>query len=545
MAAAIALLGGFLADAVRPAPPSVDAAATPAATPAAAQQAGDGTTNACPNESGPVAIGTAQWNGWGRDLDNSRYQPEPALRAVDVPKLALKWAYGYDPAAVFGQPTVVDGRLFVTSSSGRVYALDSRTGCTYWIFDAGAGAGTAILVGELGEPRMVKHAQRRYRRRHAHINAHIEVIKAPSAVFFGDQSGTVYALDAEKGVLLWKTPLAWHPAAEITGAPSLYDNHLYVPVTWSESADAAKPGDGCCTLHGGIASLDIANGAIIWKSELPIAVRRSAQRALSDPPTWSAPTVDPTRATIYVAAGGSDAIVALDTADGKLRWVKSLTDAADSNPAAGDEDAAGVFGNAPILRKLPSGKQIILTGQRAGIVYGLDPDLSGAVLWRTQVTTGADAFGVEWSPAADHRNVYVAVADVHADPQRDHARLAALDLASGALRWNKPSPRPDCDSADGNCAAIRSQAVTVMPGILFSGSIDGHLRAYSTIAGNLVWDFDTGKTYRTVNGRTVSGGALGHGGATIVGGMVYVNSGDGGKAGVAGHVLLAFSIDGK
>ncbi len=434
----------------------------------------------------------------------------------------------------------------MTSSSGRIYALDSRTGCTYWIFDAAAAAGTSILVGELGEPRMVKKSRPRYRRRrHAHINAHIEVIKAPSAVFFGDQSGTVYALDAEKGVLLWKTPLAWHPAAEITGAPSLYDSRLYVPVTWSASADAAKPGDGCCTLHAGIAALDIANGEIVWKSELPVAFQRSSQRQTANTPSWSAPTVDSARGMIYVAAGGSDTIVALDTADGKLRWVKSLVAAVDPAPPAGDADAGCIFGNAPILRKLPSGKQIILTGQQAGVVYALDPDLSGAVLWRTQVATGADTNGVEWSPAADHRNVYVAVTDVHADPERDRGRLAALDIATGALRWDKPSPRPNCESGEGNCADIRTQAVTVMPGILFSGSIDGHLRAYSTIAGNLVWDFDTAKTYQTVNGRSVGGGALGHGGATIVSGMLYVNSGDDGKGGVTGHVLLAFSVDGK
>jgi len=70
-------------------------------------------------------LGSAQWNGWGRDIENTRYQPEPAIRATDVPKLALKWAFGFQGSAVAGQPTVVDGRLFVASATGRVYSLDA------------------------------------------------------------------------------------------------------------------------------------------------------------------------------------------------------------------------------------------------------------------------------------------------------------------------------------------------------------------------------------------------------------------------------------
>ena len=93
----------------------------------------DGMPARCP--AGPVALGSAQWNGWGRGLDNTRYQPEPAIRATDVAKLALKWAFGYPNGSEFGQPTVVDGRLFVTEFRGthllarcqnRLHLLDLR-----------------------------------------------------------------------------------------------------------------------------------------------------------------------------------------------------------------------------------------------------------------------------------------------------------------------------------------------------------------------------------------------------------------------------------
>src|SRR5258708_3188139 len=120
-------------------------AAAPVPAPAAVNLAPE--KNLCGTRSEPVAIGSVQWNGWGRELDNSRYQPVPAIRAMDVPKLALKWAYGYQGGTEFGQPTLVDGRLFVASSSGRIYALDAKTGCTYWTYDAPAGSPTTSSNG--------------------------------------------------------------------------------------------------------------------------------------------------------------------------------------------------------------------------------------------------------------------------------------------------------------------------------------------------------------------------------------------------------------
>src|SRR5580704_10321424 len=101
----------------------------------------------CPSPAGPVALGSVQWNGWGREVDNTRYQPEPAIRANDVAKLGLKWAYGYQGGTDFGQPTVVDGRVFVTSSAGSVSSRDALTGCVYWTYHAAAGIRTGVIIG--------------------------------------------------------------------------------------------------------------------------------------------------------------------------------------------------------------------------------------------------------------------------------------------------------------------------------------------------------------------------------------------------------------
>jgi len=518
---------------------------------------------ACPTAAGPVAIGSALWNGWGRGLDNTRYQPEPALRASDVAKLALKWAYGYQGGTEFSQPTVVDERLFIAGSSGRIYSLDAKTGCTYWTYDAAAGSRTAITIGELARTR-VAALPRRLKR----TLAHLDVIKAPSAAFFGDDAGAVYALDAQKGTLLWKTQVDTHPTARIVGAPTLYNDRLYVTVSSTEDAAAANPSYSCCTFRGSVAALDIGSGRTLWKSytvlEEPQPTRKNSAGVQEFGPAGAAiassPSIDAKRNVLYAATGGSatgieqsltNAVVAFDLADGKLRWVKQLV-----RPEAGAGGAG--FSSSPVLRTLATGNQVLLAGQKSGIVYGLDPDHGGEILWQTKIGDGTAGTvagggagtvsvvgppgvagppgGVAWGSAADHRSLYVATSGLLAQPANPSGSLTALDMTTGVARWHTAAPEPACSWGERNCSHAQAQAVTVMPGSAFSGSMDGHLRAYSTIDGKILWDFDTAKDFATKNGVKASGGPLDHGGATIVNGIVYVNS---------GNTLLAFSVDGK
>ncbi|HEX3398474.1 MAG TPA: PQQ-binding-like beta-propeller repeat protein [Steroidobacteraceae bacterium] len=526
--------------------------------------------NLCAARADPVAVGSVQWNGWGRDLANTRYQPEPAIRAMDVPKLALKWAFGFQGGAEFGQPTMVDGRLFVTSSSGRVYALDAKSGCTYWTYDAPAGSRTAVSIGELGQAKRAAIPRKLKR-----TLAHLEVIKAPSAAFFGDDTGAVYALDAQKGTLLWKTQVDAHPTARIVGAPALYKDRLYVAVGSNEDKNSANPNYSCCTFRGSISSIDIANGRVLWKSytvlEEPQPTRKNGAGVQEFGPAGaaivSAPTIDSKRDVLYVGTGRSttgveqsltDAVAAFGLNDGKLRWVKQLN-------VLGQTASSG-FSSPPVLRTLASGNEIILAGQPSGVVYGLDPDHGGEILWQNHLGTpvgatgpaagtgeglspdgggiasggpaggGIASGGVAWGMAADHRSLFVGLSGYLAQPPNAGGSLWALDPKTGIARWHTKAPTPACSWSEGPCSHGQSQAVTVMPGGVFSGSMDGHLRAYSTIDGKILWDFDTAKAFQTQNGVHAAGGPLDYGGATIVNGSVYINS---------GNTLLAFSVDGK
>lgn len=498
--------------------------------------------NLCAARAEPVALGSVQWNGWGRDLANTRYQPEPAIRATDVPKLTLKWAFGLQGGTEFGQPTMVDDRLFVTTSAGRIYALDAKSGCTYWTYDAPAGSRTAVSIGELGLPKRAAIPRKLKR-----TLAHLDVIKAPSAAFFGDDTGAVYALDAQKGTLLWKTQVDTHPSARIVGTPVLYNDKLYVAVGSNEDKNAANPSYSCCTFRGSVAALDMASGRVQWKSytvlEEPQPTHKNSAGLQEFGPAGAAiassPSIDPKRGVLYVGTGRSttgieqsltDSIAAFGLNDGKLRWVKQLT--------AKGELASSGFTSPPILRTLASGNEIILAGQLSGLAYGLDPDHGGEILWQSRLKGegAADSGGIGWGAAADHRSLFVAVSGALAQPSNDGGSLWALDPKTGIARWRTPAPTPACSWSEGACSHAQSQAVTVMPGGVFSGSMDGHLRAYSTIDGKILWDFDTAKAYQTQNGVRASGGPLDHGGATIVNGSVYISS---------GNALLAFSVDGK
>ncbi len=185
------------------------------------------------------------------------------------------------------------------------------------------GSRTTLIIGELARARIAALPKKLKR-----TLAHLDIIKAPSAVFFGDDHGAVYALDAQKGTLLWKTQVELHPLARIVGAPTLYNDRLYVSVASTEQVAAANPSYSCCTFRGSVVALDIANGRTLWKSytvlEEPVATRKNAAGIQEFGPAGaavsSAPTIDPKRNVLYVATGSSatgidlaltDAVVAL------------------------------------------------------------------------------------------------------------------------------------------------------------------------------------------------------------------------------------------
>jgi len=487
--------------------------------------------------------GDPSWSGWGADINNSRFQPggKAGLKPEDVPKLKLKWAFGYPGAsATYGQPTVAGGRLFVGSEDGTVYSLDARTGCTYWTYKAETTVKTAVSMDSAGH-----------------------------TAFFGDTNGNVYAVLLQNGHLLWKVHSDPHPAARITGSPVYYHDHLYVPVSSGEEGAAMDPKYPCCTFRGSVVALDAESGNTIWKGyTIPEPAKLTGRRSsagvrLSGPSgaaVWSSPTLDLKAHAIYVATGNaysdpdsrfSDAVIAFDMNSGKMLWSKQFTPNDRWNIACIAPDRANCprgpgrdfdFGSPPILRSLPNGHRLLLAAQKSGVVYALDPDHHGKVVWQVRIGRGGPLGGIQWGGGTDDGVAYYPLSDWDPSGPDGGGGMFALDLATGRRTWFSPAAKVACAAQPG-CSAAQMAPPTVIPGVVFSGSLDGHLRAYDVHSGAVIWDFDTLHDFSTVNGAKASGGSMNQSGPAIVDGMLYVNAGY--TNAISGNVLLAFSIEGN
>lgn len=516
----------------------------------AQQQARSAPTNIsnCANSSDgfPQQPDGPRWNGWGADINNSRFQPAAmaGLTPEQVPRLQLKWAFGFHGAyAANAQPTIVGGLVFVGGGDDGVYALDAKSGCTRWTFATEAVVRTAISVGPISGSDQF-------------------------AAFFGDVRGNAYAVNATTGALIWKTKVDDHPAARIVGAPTLYSGVLYVPVSSSEEATGSRPTYQCCTFRGSVVALDSATGRQIWKAyTIPDAPRPTQRNAVgtqrygpSGAAVWSAPTIDVQRHAVYVAtgnsysdppAGTSDAILAFDLTTGRMLWHRQTTAndsfvvacyGSDQTNCPKDHGPDNDFGQSPILVSLDNGRRVLVVGQKSGVVYALDPDQEGKVLWQTRIGKGGPLGGIMWGSAADKERVYVANSDFRCVMSPDPTAgggLFGLDLATGKISMQVP-PVPCADR--NQCSPALSAAVTEIPGVVFSGGVSGYLRAYATANAKLLWEVDTAHDYATVNGVSAHGGAMDGPGPTIVDGMLYVNSGYGKWGGLLGNVLLAFEV---
>jgi polyvinyl alcohol dehydrogenase (cytochrome) len=273
---------------------------------------------------------------------------------------------------------------------------------------------------------------------------------------------------------------------------------------------------------------------------------------------WSSPTIDAVRRRIYVATGNgysgpaqpsSNAVVALDLANGAVKWTRQVTpgDVYVSNCRSGNPNCPEVngpdvdFGSPPMLTRTASGRDLLVIGQKSGVGYALDPDREGAIVWQYRAGRGGLLGGIEWGSAVDGERAYFAVSDV-TTPQP--GGLHAVTLTTGMIAWTAPAPPVACASGRG-CSAAQSAALTVIPGVVFSGSFDGALRAYSTSTGGVIWSFDTNRTFTAVNGVAATGASIGGPGPAVAGGMVFVNSGYGAFLGRPGNVLLAFGVEEK
>ena len=481
------------------------------------------------------------WNGWGVDTSNTRFQSAKAARltADQVPNLKLKWAFAFPTGlSAYGQPSVVSGRVFVGTDTGYIYSLDAKTGCVYWSYQTKAAVRNAMSVGAVKGKGAAKYG-----------------------VFFGDFRANVYGLDAQTGKELWVNKVDDHFVARITAAPTYYDGRLYVPVSSSEEFQAANLDYPCCTSRGSVVALDASTGEKVWKTYVmdePKPTRKNSkgvqQYAPAGGSVWNSPTVDVRRNALYFGTGDaetqpaaktSDSVMAVDLKTGKELWHYQVQEndaflggcngptKTDNCPDDNGPDLD--IGNSPILKTLPSGKRVVLSGAKDGRVFALDPDKKGALIWTKNIApppaanaTGfARLVGIVWGGAADDNAAYYGLTG---------GGMAAVQLSTGERLWYTPLAKP-------GTRVSNAAATSAIPGVAFVGGTDGMLSALSTSDGKVLWQVNTAKQYETVNKIPGNGGAISSAGPTIANGMLFVGSGYAVSGSNSGNVLLAFSLE--
>ncbi len=509
--------------------------------------------NACEQGPAPLTAATMHWNGWGVDAQNSRYQPSPGFSVDDIKNLKVKWSFAYPNGRHNAQPIYVGEQVLIAAAPGRIYSLDADTGCTHWVYDPDSGVRATLSVGPI--PGTDQYA-----------------------VFMGTTDRFVHAVNAQTGERLWKTQVGVLEEARVTGAPKMFGDKLYIPMSSFEETAAVNPNYLCCRFRGNVVALDVKTGEIDWRAyaidEEPKEYKKNRDGKPMMGPAgaaiWSSPSVDAETNIIYAATGdsytdvvenGSDAILAIDMKTGKVLWKNQVTEG--DNFLVGCFGRAGHancpeklgpdvdFGSSPIVRKIGE-KTIILAGQKSGVIYAMDANDNGNILWQKKVGEGSPLGGIQWGFAADDKVVYVPVTDTAVfNPKLRKPGLTALDIETGEILWHTPAEA--CPKERMRCGNGLSAAISAMPGAILAADIDGVLRAYSSGTGKVLWSFNTAeKPYESVNGMTVNGGSINATGPTIANGKLLINTGYGGVmnamggaggAGQDGNVLLVFEVE--
>lgn len=488
---------------------------------------------------------TVKYSGWAGNKEGTGFIPDSiaGLTREQVPDLKLKWAFGIDGGTITRTKVAVIGdHIIFGSQFGEVFCLDMETGCIRWVFEADAVVRGGIAVSEdIGD----------------------QVI-----LYLADFGGNTFALDAQTGKEIWRTAVKNDPNNAVTGTPTYFDGMLYVPLSSMEVVSAGRDNYSCCRSSGQVVALDAKTGAEVWRhrvieEQATVRGKNSVgvdQYGPSGAPVWCSPTVDEKRGLLYIGTGEnnsnpptltSDALQALDLKTGALIWNYQTTpkdvyiDGCGRPNAANCPDPLGPdvdFGMAPILTVRPDGKEVLVVGQKSGVVFCLEPD-TGQPIWQTRIGRGSALGGIHWGMATDGQMVYAANSDwldygaepgVPANPG-----LFALDLMNGEIIWKSTSDAAICRGKKG-CYNSNSSAPTLMPGVVFAGNLDGHLRAHDTTNGDVLWEFDTHQKFETVNGIPGHGGSIDGPGPVIANGMVFINSGYALFGQMPGNVLLAF-----
>lgn len=499
----------------------------------------------CAESMRDVAIAPTDWPGTSRDHANTRFQPQPGIFADDVARLELAWTFAI-PGGASGSPVIADGRIFISSGSGTIAAIDAERRCTVWTHDQGRIVRTLTLAQSAS-------------------------VNGESRIYYSDDLGFATALSAATGAVRWKTQVEEHPLSRGTAAPTVAGGRVFVPMSSIEDPLTHNSSHTCCTSRGSVTALDAQTGERIWKQYAIANAPEPLETNKDGIPTRFGPAgasiytplaFDEQRGRVYATTAesytddnppGAYSVIAFDAATGARVWERQLLPTPKERGAICEEngwtDCRNLFSmgtSVSIHRGTDSGssavmsKDVLVVGQKSGEVYALDPDARGETVWEAQIAKGGDMGGIMYGVATDGESVFVPVSDLYAQPPARPGDLVAIDPLTGKTRWRAKQPEAECSWGTEGCVGAQVAAPTAIPGAVFTSSWDGHVRAYATSDGSQLWDFDTARAFTAVNG-TANGGQISAYPVQVVNGTIYVTSGASSQT-RPGNALLVFRV---
>ncbi len=488
---------------------------------------------------------SGQWRIAGQNLANTWSQPaEHSISPANVKDLSPKWVFT-TVGDVSATPTVSGNAVYFPDWGGNLFAVKKESGELIWstkISDYNGVAGSISRVSPVVDGNQLI----------------IGDILSSNQVHNG---ANVIGVDRQTGALRWITQVETHPAAIITGSPVVFDGVVYIGVSSSEETLATNPAYPCCSFRGSVVALDAKTGAMLWKTfDMPDNGGQTNQ--YSGGAVWQPPAIDPKRSTLFIGTGNNytvppdveacqnatpladctapddffDTALALDLKTGQIKWARKLQTFDTWTVAC--LTASGTNPNCPVPSSPDfdlggSGPNLIGDivgfGQKSGIYWALNPD-NGSIVWGTPVGPGASLGGIEWGTATDGQRIYVEIANsnhlpytlVPSGQQITWGAWSALDVATGKILWQTADPTP---------GAIDRSSVSVANGVMYAGSNAGQMYALEASTGNILWSFQSGGTVLDA--------------PSIVDGTLYWGSGYQEIEGTGNNKVFAFSLSGS
>jgi polyvinyl alcohol dehydrogenase (cytochrome) len=448
-----------------------------------------------------------QWPVAGQSGANLRSQPsETYLGPANAASLISKWIFT-TKGDVSATPTVGVSTIFVPDWNGNLFAINLATGTQLWsqqisAYDGYAGAVTRV------SPVLYNNSL---------------IIGDSESTGVPHNGANVIAVSQQTGNLLWITQVDPHPAAIITGSPVVVGNVVYQGVSSMEEALSLDPNYACCTFRGSVVALDADNGKILWQT-YTVPDNKGQTGAYSGAPIWQPPAIDTTRNLLYIGTGNDysvpasvescrlqnpndnsctqwadhfDSALALNLTNGTIKWAHRLygydvwtaackdsgTPSSCPIPTGPDYDLSG---SGPNLLS-----NIVGFGQKSGVYWALDPD-TGDTVWSKLIGPGGPLGGIQWGTASDSSNIYIASANSNSQPyklisgqQITWGFWSALNATTGNILWQ---------TADPTSGTMDQGALSVSNGVVYAGSFDssGHVYALNSATGQILWSYASG-----------------------------------------------------